>query len=279
MLPKPHPNIDCSVITVTNTSTSLFSLIDTAGGLSDSARRYDTVDALDMTISDSIRVTWDGSTPTASKGDLLTAGRYSFRGRDLSKMKLIRVGGSNVSANIILGKALGEMENYASVGGSAASGGATEAKQDSQITQETAINTVLGAKADSVASSDTGTFSLVALVKRGLQTLSSIYTAMTTTKSSVAVSFNSTGDNTILAVAGGTTARIYRVEITADAATNITLKLGATSLTGAIPVGINGSLSFNSELSPLWAGGDGDDIVINQSGTANVRGFISHYTA
>jgi len=62
---------------------------------------------------------------------------------------------------------------------------ATEAKQDTQITrlnllateasllnsitQETAINTVLGTQADAAASSDTATFSLMAFIKRGMQ--------------------------------------------------------------------------------------------------------------
>lgn len=281
MQPKAHPNINCSVISVTNTATTLFSLIETAGSVSDIKATFgDYINGLDITVGDSIRITWDGTTPTALLGELLTAGRYSFRNRDLSKMRLIRVGGSNVSCSVVLGSCdEDETESYSSAGGSSASGGATEAKQDDQITQETAINTVLGLKNDSVATTDTGTFSIVALVKRGLQTLSSIYTAMTTTKSSVAVSFNSTGDNTIQAVAGGTTARIYRVDIVADAATNITLKLGATSLTGAIPLVANGGISFSSELSALWVGGDGDDIIINQSGTANVRGFISYYVA
>lgn len=41
-------------------------------------------------------------------------------------------------------------------------GGATEAKQDTQIA-------AVGAAADSAASSDTGTFSVIALIKRGLQ--------------------------------------------------------------------------------------------------------------
>jgi hypothetical protein len=47
-------------------------------------------------------------------------------------------------------------------------GAATEAKQDNQITQETAINTILGVKADAQAADDTGSYSIIAFIKRAL---------------------------------------------------------------------------------------------------------------
>lgn len=50
-------------------------------------------------------------------------------------------------------------------------GAATEAKQDAEITQLTNLNNSQGAQADAVASSDTGTFSLIALIKRLLTKL------------------------------------------------------------------------------------------------------------
>lgn len=53
-------------------------------------------------------------------------------------------------------------------------GVSTAANQTSQITQETAINTVLGTQADAVATSDTGTFSIVAFIKRGMQNWTSL---------------------------------------------------------------------------------------------------------
>lgn len=56
----------------------------------------------------------------------------------------------------------------------AVTGVATAANQTSQITQETAINTVLGLQADTAATSDTGTFSIVAFIKRGLQNWTSL---------------------------------------------------------------------------------------------------------
>ncbi len=55
-----------------------------------------------------------------------------------------------------------------------AAGGATSANQVLQITQETSINTVLGNQADSAASSDTGTFSIIAFIKRSMQNWTSL---------------------------------------------------------------------------------------------------------
>lgn len=50
----------------------------------------------------------------------------------------------------------------------------THAKQDTQITEAQSTNTNLGAKADTAASTDTGTFSLIALTKRIAQWLTTI---------------------------------------------------------------------------------------------------------
>lgn len=49
------------------------------------------------------------------------------------------------------------------------SGAATEAKQDAGNTSLSSIDSSVGSKSDAAASTDTGTFSLIALVKRGLQ--------------------------------------------------------------------------------------------------------------
>ncbi len=45
----------------------------------------------------------------------------------------------------------------------------TAEKQDTQITEAQALNANVGAKADAVASSDTGSFSIISFIKRGLQ--------------------------------------------------------------------------------------------------------------
>ena len=48
-------------------------------------------------------------------------------------------------------------------------GVALETKQDDQIIQETAINTALGLQADTAATTDTGSFSIISFIKRSMQ--------------------------------------------------------------------------------------------------------------
>lgn len=55
------------------------------------------------------------------------------------------------------------------VGGGGGSGDASAANQTTQITRETEIRDRLGATTDAAATTDTGTFSLLAFVKRALQ--------------------------------------------------------------------------------------------------------------
>lgn len=58
-------------------------------------------------------------------------------------------------------------------------GGATAAKQDTGNTSLNNIDTNIGAKADAVATTDTGTFSLIALVKKINQSFTSLITKIT----------------------------------------------------------------------------------------------------
>ena len=55
-------------------------------------------------------------------------------------------------------------------------GGATSANQVLEIADLDAINANIGAKADAVATTDTGAFSLISLIKKVAQSLTSIYT-------------------------------------------------------------------------------------------------------
>lgn len=54
-------------------------------------------------------------------------------------------------------------------GGGGGGGDASASNQQLQITQETLTNTALGTPADSPATTDTGTFSIIAFIKRGMQ--------------------------------------------------------------------------------------------------------------
>jgi len=119
--------------------------------------------------------------------------------------------------------------DYAASGGGA--GDASAANQTSQITQETAINTVLGAKNDSTASDDSGTFSLIALFKRFLSTsLSGHSTTVTITRPANTTAYTAndaigdTGGSAILTFAnmcrnsGGGEVVITSIEVEADIA-------------------------------------------------------------
>jgi hypothetical protein len=54
-------------------------------------------------------------------------------------------------------------------GGGGGGGDASAANQSLQLAQETAINTALGLQNDAAAASDTGTYSIIAFIKRGMQ--------------------------------------------------------------------------------------------------------------
>jgi hypothetical protein len=98
-----------SLITVTSTATSLYDLIDTAGG-SDSELGTKNMNAVDISVEDGdVRMLMDGNTPTTTEGMLLSSGNtYYYRGVPLPKMKLVRVSG-DVACSVQVGKSeLGE---------------------------------------------------------------------------------------------------------------------------------------------------------------------------
>jgi len=84
----------------------------------------------------------------------------------------------NDSSEKVLQKILGTLQD-----GSGGGGGGGDASAANQVTGNTSlasIDTNQGAKADTVATTDTGTFSVVALIKRGLQSLTSILAKLPT---------------------------------------------------------------------------------------------------
>jgi hypothetical protein len=98
-----------SLITVTSTATSLYDLIDTAGG-SNSELGTKNLNAVDISVEDGdVRMLMDGNTPTTTEGMLLSSGNtYYLRGVPLSKMLLVRVSG-DVACSVQVGKSeLGE---------------------------------------------------------------------------------------------------------------------------------------------------------------------------
>lgn len=102
---EKHQNAAGCKITVTSTATSLFALINTAASTTlENAGFSSRVNAINLTVEDGdIRVFFDGNTPTATNGILLSSGNvYYYRGVPLDKMKLIRVSG-NVVCSVEVG--------------------------------------------------------------------------------------------------------------------------------------------------------------------------------
>jgi hypothetical protein len=100
--------IDDTLISVTDTATLLYTLVDTASSSANSQSYYGNetspgdgvANCVSLRAQDGdIRVAI-GATPTATKGFLIKVGtRYFFHG-EISKMKLIRTGGSSVGVEI-----------------------------------------------------------------------------------------------------------------------------------------------------------------------------------
>lgn len=103
-----HQNIASSVITVTNTATAFYTLMNTAGSVTNSAAYFNDpnnggpANGLIITPEDGdIRIDYNGLTPTASLGMLLSQGtKYKLPNIDLNQLQLIRVGGSNVAVSV-----------------------------------------------------------------------------------------------------------------------------------------------------------------------------------
>lgn len=101
-------NVASTTITVSSTAGTLASFMDTAGSTTGNYEKLAQCNGIDFCVeANDVRVTLDGSTPTATDGLLLqanTEGIYSFRGLDLTKINLIRDAGSDVAISVQIGK-------------------------------------------------------------------------------------------------------------------------------------------------------------------------------
>lgn len=98
------PNAAASKITVTDTATNLFDLIETAAGTTPDIPGD--ANAIMLTAeSDDVRIMLDDNSPTSGNGFLIKGDVPEIlRGVPLRKMQLIRVGSSNVDVSIQVGK-------------------------------------------------------------------------------------------------------------------------------------------------------------------------------
>lgn len=87
---------------------------------------------------------------------------------------------------------------------------------------------------------------------------------------------NTSGDNTVVAAAAGQTTRVHRLHLTAAAAVNVQVKLGATvvdtfQFVGTAPLPI--VLDFSEE--PYYETAINQALILNLSGAVQVTGQLS----
>lgn len=243
MIIVPHQNAAGSKPVVTSTATAIFDLINTAASTNLPLAGFDSqVDSIDITPENgSVRVMYDGNTPTASNGQLLYEDvTYHFRGIDLLKLKLIRTGGSDVTCNAVLGRATaGEVSSSGgnSVAGSGGGGGG------GAVSIADGDDAALGAKADAAASSDTGTFSLIALFKRGLQGITTLIAKDFATQTTLAAL------NTKVTAVNTGAVTVSSSALPTGAATEATL----STLNGKVTACNTGAVTVSSSALPTGA--------------------------
>lgn len=137
-----------------------------------------------------------------------------------------------------------------------AAGGATAANQVLQITQETAINTVLGLQADAACSTDNGTCTIAALFKRNNQnittgntSLASIVTNTTGLATSANQTIMATNQTSVQAPVAPGAATATKANLTACQATSVAIN-PTTGQQGAVNCDLNNNLLVSSGGAP-----------------------------
>lgn len=80
------------------------------------------------------------------------------------------------------------------------------------------------------------------------------------------------GDTTIVAAVSAQTTKVYKLFVVCNAATNITFKDGSTALTGAIPLGANGSITLDFDGDAWFTGSTNTAFKINSSAATQCSG-------
>lgn len=92
------------------------------------------------------------------------------------------------------------------------------------------------------------------------------------------LNFSASGDNTAVAAVAGHSIIVWKMLFTTAAAVNVTFKDGAaTTLSGALIFGGNGSVFFAYDGSPYYSTSIGNAFVINLSGAVGIAGTV-YYT-
>jgi hypothetical protein len=113
-------------------------------------------------------------------------------------------------------------------------------------------------------------------------TVGSVYTRSalqsTSALTSAAISFSSSGDNTIVSAGvGAVTTRVHRLFIVVAGATSITIKNGAgASLTGAMSLSAGGSIVLDFNQEPWFKTSAATAFIINSSAAVQVSGMVDY---
>jgi len=92
------------------------------------------------------------------------------------------------------------------------------------------------------------------------------------------IDVSGTGDTVILVSPGGRTRlQAYQLFLVAGAATTIRWKSGATNLTGPVSLSALGSMTLDNIREPWFITAEGEDLVLNQTGTAVIGGVIGYF--
>lgn len=94
---------------------------------------------------------------------------------------------------------------------------------------------------------------------------------------STKIDFAASGNNTVITSVSGTTINVQRMLLVATAATTVTFYDGSTALTGAITLGIGGSIILDYSGNPWFTMTKGNSFIINSSAAVQISGRV-YYT-
>lgn len=95
--------------------------------------------------------------------------------------------------------------------------------------------------------------------------------------STSAVSFASSGDNTVISATTGKRLLVNRIWFVVAGATSLTFKNGTTALSGKVPVAANGSFTLDLSDEPWFITSLSAAFVINSTNAVQVSGQV-YYT-
>ena len=251
-----HQNVASSVISVTGTATAIYTLVNTAGSVSNTAAFMNSpnnggpANGIIITPEDGdIRIEFGGLVPTAALGMLLSQGtKYTIPNIDINQAKFIRVS-TDVSCSIELIQA-------------------TTADSITAVAESVSLEGTISISLDRTTDNVGAALATDALMDD---------TTALTPKFAV-INATTNGDNTIVAAVVGKKIRVLAYSIVADAAVGVAFEDGAggSELSGQMAFAANGGISV--PFSPVGHFETTANTLLNieTDAAANVRGHISY---